>query len=199
MSLAERKTAGTLVDYDGAGSDCKTGAQNTVPVGVQGYAYSGGGREVTRIDVSVDGGQTWDQAELVDGAAQKPDGSRSSQGGQTFPHGNKNWAWKRWRYQGQLPALPGGGCTTVVVKATDEAYNTQPESHTGIYNVRGNLATAWHRVRICPKCEAGKDGKALVWSTGETYGCGFNKEADPVAVADKPKKPSHPVVDNAVP
>jgi len=41
----------------------------------------------------------------------------------------------------------------VVVKATDEVYNSQPEHHQGIYNLRGNLATAWHRVSVCSDCE----------------------------------------------
>ncbi len=37
----------------------------------------------------------------------------------------------------------------MLVKATDDAYNTQPEHHESIYNVRGNLANAWHRVKVC--------------------------------------------------
>ncbi|KAK3321845.1 Oxidoreductase, molybdopterin-binding domain-containing protein [Apodospora peruviana] len=178
------------------------------PVAIQGYAYSGGGRGIARVDVSLDGGKTWDQAELVDD---------SSDGG---CHGNKKWAWTRWRYTGQLPilAVPSASdttnnnndssaekkkekqreqnrkryCTTLVVKATDDAYNTQPETHAGIYNVRGNLATAWHRVRICPTCitaaadaASGGDGKGkgVRWSTGETYGCGFGTEPPTGATA----------------
>ena len=31
---------------------------------VRGYAYSGGGQAVIRVDVSCDGGQTWTTAEL---------------------------------------------------------------------------------------------------------------------------------------
>ncbi|KAK4034336.1 Oxidoreductase, molybdopterin-binding domain-containing protein [Parachaetomium inaequale] len=172
------------------------------PIAVQGYAYSGGGRAITRVDVSLDGGKTWDQAELVNDSQNKCTG-------------NKSWAWTRWRYVGALPILTlptttfpqtsptaerGSGChdgassktkpkhcTTLIVKATDDAYNTQPESHRGIYNVRGNLATAWHRVKICPRCTGTGDGgvgegkgKGLTWSTGETYGCGFRKEAEEV-------------------
>lgn len=34
------------------------------PVEVRGYAYADGDREVVRVDVSVDGGQHWTQAEL---------------------------------------------------------------------------------------------------------------------------------------
>ena len=133
------------------------------PIAVQGYAYSGGGRAICRVDVSLDGGKTWDQAELLDDV---PVG------------GSKQWAWKRWRYAGKLtPAAAAGQCTTLVVKATDDSYNTQPEHHTAIYNVRGNLATAWHRVRICPvRREEGmgkKGNGSLEW---RAYGCGFAME-----------------------
>ncbi|KAF2756341.1 sulfite oxidase-like protein [Pseudovirgaria hyperparasitica] len=97
---------------------------------VWGYAYSGGGREIVRVDVSLDGGKSWDQAELLRG--EREDGS-------------KTWAWTRWRYH---MADPGDGKVEIAVKATDEAYNTQPERFDGIWNARGNLATAWHRVVV---------------------------------------------------
>jgi sulfite oxidase len=96
---------------------------------VEGYAYSGGGREIVRVDISLDNGETWDQAELLDDCVK----------------GSKAWCWKRWRYNGLKPSH---GKTTVLVKAIDEAYNTQPESYEAIYNVRGNLATAWHSVTV---------------------------------------------------
>ncbi|KAH9908841.1 Oxidoreductase, molybdopterin-binding domain-containing protein [Xylariomycetidae sp. FL2044] len=103
---------------------------------LDGYAYSGGGREIQRVDVSLDGGETWDQARLVDDTK--------------LEKGSKAWCWKRWRYEGTLPTVApnakGEVKTTFVVKATDDAYNTQPETHKSIYNLRGNLATAWHRV-----------------------------------------------------
>ena len=98
-------------------------------ISIEGYAYSGGGREIIRVDISTDNGQTWDQAELLE----------------DHVRGSKAWCWKRWRYANVRRC---DGMTTILVKATDEAYNTQPESHGHIYNVRGNLATAWHRVDI---------------------------------------------------
>ncbi|KAL2132681.1 hypothetical protein VTI74DRAFT_3520 [Chaetomium olivicolor] len=172
-------------------SSCPTSTPADEPIALQGYAYSGGGRAIARVDVSLDGGKTWDQAELVNDCASP---------GDCF--GNKTWSWKRWRYVGKLPtlSLPSEStttagptpernchqngkpkhCTTLVVKATDDAYNTQPESHRGIYNVRGNLATAWHRVKICPSCTDNGIGKGVTWATGETYGCGFRKEAEEV-------------------
>jgi sulfite oxidase len=110
----------------------------SAPLQVEGYAYSGGGREIIRVDISMDNGRTWDQAELLDDAGK----------------GSKAWCWKRWRYEG----LKREGKTTVLVKATDEAYNTQPESYDAIWNARGNLATAWHRIEI------GGEGEGVVGS-----------------------------------
>ncbi|MCJ1279871.1 hypothetical protein MMC21_007695 [Puttea exsequens] len=93
---------------------------------VEGYAFSGGGRKIIRVDVSADDGRSWHQAELV------PDESL----------GKKAWAWLRWRWV--LPRSQAGGC--FVVKAVDEAYNTQPDEYGPHYNFRGNLTSAWHRV-----------------------------------------------------
>ena len=171
------------------------------PVALTGYAYSGGGRAIIRVDVSVDGGRTWDQAELLRDCEDV--GDRPCRG-------NKAWAWTRWRYAGTLPQFtspanppppPSGdsaqhaaadeqdrenkdqgkaACTEILVKATDDAYNTQPEQHAGIYNVRGNLATAWHRLRVCPSCVTGPDGQRR-WSTGDAvFGCGFAEESQEV-------------------
>lgn len=53
---------------------------------VSGYAFAGDGRGVARVDVSLDGGHHWTQAEL--GADQGP------------------WAWRLWRTTVQLPPAP---------------------------------------------------------------------------------------------
>ena len=54
-------------------------SDETVTLG--GVAWSGGGREVVRVDVSSDGGKTWQVAELTEGA------------GQTR---GRAWAWILW-------------------------------------------------------------------------------------------------------
>lgn len=135
-----------------------------------GYAFSGGGRSIIRVDVSVDGGCSWTQAYLLPDCVSKNGMPSPCQG-----HGA--WSWKRWRFEGSVPLhtfknRPSSGpedtvaaaanhrsqdngqkrCTTVLVKATDDAYNTQPESHAATWNFRGNLATAWHRVQVCTDC-----------------------------------------------
>ena len=106
-------------------------AENRAPTVVfEGYALSGGGRAIVRVDVSTDNGGTWDQAEI----------------GADRVSGSKDWCWKRWRYT--APKTRVG--PTVLVKAVDEAYNTQPDSYEPTYNLRGNLTTAWHRVPYDP-------------------------------------------------
>ncbi|KAL8914672.1 MAG: hypothetical protein Q9171_000684 [Xanthocarpia ochracea] len=95
-------------------------------IAVEGYSYAGGGRRIIRVDVSADDGRTWHQAELL------PDKGK----------GAKAWAWTRWRWI--LPRHQAGRC--FVVKAVDEAYNTQPGEYEPNYNFRGNLTSSWHRV-----------------------------------------------------
>ncbi|KAI9838413.1 MAG: hypothetical protein M1837_002496 [Sclerophora amabilis] len=93
---------------------------------LQGYAVSGGGREIARVDISLDDGHTWRQAEILADEAK----------------GSKHWTWKRWKCIVQKRDVSTG----YLVKAVDDSYNTQPETHAHTYNFRGNLATAWHRI-----------------------------------------------------
>ncbi|KAG6047324.1 hypothetical protein E4U39_000561 [Claviceps sp. Clav50 group G5] len=130
-----------------------------------GYAFSGGGRSIVRVDVSLDGGTSWDQAHILPDCVTK--------NGKPSPcQGNGSWAWTRWSFKGHIPldslkektpksteaqttdtSKPSTQrCTTVLVKATDDAYNTQPDSHTATWNLRGNLASAWHRIQVCTDC-----------------------------------------------
>ncbi|KIX05008.1 uncharacterized protein Z518_05880 [Rhinocladiella mackenziei CBS 650.93] len=93
---------------------------------VEGYAYSGGGRRVVRVDVSADGGKSWHQATIL------PDNAQ----------GHKTWSWKRWEWM--VPKRMAG--RTFVVKAVDDSYNVQPESYEAQWNFRGVLTNAWHKV-----------------------------------------------------
>ena len=100
---------------------------------IEGYAFSGGGRKIIRVDVSTDDGHTWNQAEMnVD----------------SVNDGIRDWSWKRWRYTVPEQKLLGA---TVVVKAVDSSYNGQPEHHNATYNKRGHLTAAWHRVKYDPQ------------------------------------------------
>lgn len=100
-------------------------------VTVRGYAWSGGGRGIYRVDVSADGGKTWTTADL----------QPSEQS--TY----KAWAWVFW--EASVPIPEGhNGKIELVCKACDAQYNVQPDSVEGIWNLRGCLSNAWHRINV---------------------------------------------------
>jgi sulfite oxidase len=111
----------------------RSSPSQTNDVHVSGYAFSGGGRAISRVDVSNDGGSTWKQAKL------KSDDAK----------GSKRWAWTLWDvgFEQSVSQKDAGARTSeFVVRAVDEAGNTQPATFEGTWNFRGLLANAWHRV-----------------------------------------------------
>lgn len=101
---------------------------------LKGYAWSGGGKGIVRVDVSLDGGKTWHVADLK--------GENKL---------NRAWAWKLWH--ATLPLPKGADSLQICVKAVDSTYNTQPDSVAPIWNLRGVLSNAWHRVNVKVKRE----------------------------------------------
>lgn len=93
-------------------------------INVKGWAVAGGGREVERVDVSTDGGKTWLTAR--------------------FMEGNDRWAWRFWETEIEFAA----GHNEIIARAWDSAANTQPEDARHIWNFKGYMNNAWHRVRI---------------------------------------------------
>lgn len=81
-----------------------------VPCGVT-YEVTGaawaGEAEVARIEVSVDGGSTWADAEFLDPPTRH--------------------VWRRWRFPWQTPSSPGR--STLLARATDARGRTQPDAH----------------------------------------------------------------------
>lgn len=101
-------------------------------VSIVGYAWSGGGRKIIRIDVTNDKGETWHTANLT---AQD---FNAKQG--------RYWSWVLWSVD--VPIDKNNKETEIWAKAVDMAYNVQPESFKYIYNIRGLLCNAYHKVRI---------------------------------------------------
>ncbi|KAK6165305.1 hypothetical protein SNE40_022255 [Patella caerulea] len=110
------------------GTELESGAEE---VTVKGYAWSGGGRAILRVDISADGGKTWMTADL------QP----------TNQSLYKTWAWTLWEATVPLPANHGGKAE-LTCKAVDVSYNCQPDNVEGIWNLRGVLSNAWHRVNV---------------------------------------------------
>ncbi|KAL0004563.1 hypothetical protein SO802_012124 [Lithocarpus litseifolius] len=99
-----------------------------------GYAVSGGGRGIERVDVSFDGGKTWVEA------------SRYQKTGIPYvadDKSNDKWAWVLFEAEAEISEN-----TEIVAKAVDIAANVQPENVEYIWNLRGILNTSWHRIHI---------------------------------------------------
>ena len=127
LSIQEQPVTSVIVDPQ-EGSTCE--CDDTI--GVKGFAWSGGGRGIVRVDLSIDGGVTWHEAELGEGAEQHP---------------SQAWAWTFWSAELPLPSgTKSGESVQVICKATDAAYNTQPENAAPIWNARGLNNNSWHRV-----------------------------------------------------
>jgi sulfite oxidase len=91
---------------------------------VRGYAFAGGERHVARVEVSVDGARSWQQAELLE-----------DQG---------RWAWGMWR--AELELRPGP--CELIARAWDSAAATQPEHPRTVWNPKGYVNNAWERVHF---------------------------------------------------
>ena len=109
-----------------------SGGEKSEEVTLRGIAWSGGGRGVVRVDVSADGGKTWSTADIIEGADQ--------------PY-MRAWAWVFWEASVPLPDNREGRFE-LCCKAVDRSYNVQPESAGPIWNLRGCLSNAWHRIHV---------------------------------------------------
>ncbi|CAH8385749.1 unnamed protein product [Eruca vesicaria subsp. sativa] len=103
-------------------------------VSIKGYAVSGGGRGIERMDISLDGGKSWVEASRT----QKPGKHYISD-----HHASDKWAWVLFE-----ATIDVSQTTEVVAKAVDSAANVQPENVESIWNLRGVLNTSWHRVLL---------------------------------------------------
>jgi sulfite oxidase len=94
------------------------------PCRIQGYAITGEGSPIERVEVSIDGGQHWTTASIV--ARDNP------------------WTWCFWKTI--LNLSPGN--TEIIVRAWDTEHHTQPEDRARSWNLGGYANNAWHRVHI---------------------------------------------------
>jgi sulfite oxidase len=93
-------------------------------VQVQGYAMAGGDRRVERVDVSIDGGATWTSAAL--------------------PEERKAHVWCLW--ETVLDFKPGQ--CEIIARSVDSAANSQPEEARHVWNFKGYMNNAWHKVNV---------------------------------------------------
>jgi sulfite oxidase len=91
---------------------------------VKGYATAGGNRHIVRVDVGYGEPLKWREA--------------------SFQDPPEPGIWRRW--QALIPKLLVG--ELVCARAWDSAANTQPEDPENVWNFKGYMNNAWHRVRF---------------------------------------------------
>ena len=79
---------------------------------------------MTAVELSLDGGQTWQETTLL-GAPQR-------------------WSWTFWESAVDLPA----GRHELVARAWDQAGDTQPADLAEIWNFKGYFNNSWQRLTI---------------------------------------------------
>ncbi len=94
------------------------------PTRIQGYAITGEGTPVERVELSVDGGKTWTTANIVERA--------------------DPYAWCFW----EVTVVLSPGDYQMIVRAWDASKQTQPEDVRSLWNFKGYMNNAWHRVKI---------------------------------------------------
>jgi len=94
------------------------------PTRIQGYVITGEGVPVERVELSVDGAKTWTTATI---------GERAGP-----------YVWCFWEV---TVALSPGDCQ-MIVRAWDASRQTQPEDVRPLWNFKGYMNNAWHRVTI---------------------------------------------------
>jgi nitrate reductase (NAD(P)H) len=161
---------------------------------VAGYAYTGGGRKVTRVEVSTDGGIHWELADLD--RKEKPNDY------------DMHWCWLWWSFKLKVADLVG--CKEIWCRAWDEASNCQPINPTWnlmgmgnnqVFRVKvhmGKAANGEHVFRFEHPTQPGQQtGGWMTTAAGKPDSAGFGrllevqgevKEEAPVATKSDAKK-----------
>ncbi|KAF1992543.1 hypothetical protein K402DRAFT_416194 [Aulographum hederae CBS 113979] len=113
---------------------------------VKGYAYGGGGRRVTRVEVSLDKGKTWQLAKIDYAEDRYRDAEEQDLFG-----GKLDMAWREssfcWCFWNiDIPVSELQGAKDILVRAMDESMNLQPRDM--YWSVLGMMNNPWYRITI---------------------------------------------------
>ncbi|XP_055373070.1 sulfite oxidase, mitochondrial [Condylostylus longicornis] len=98
---------------------------------IKGYAWSGGGNKVVRVDITADGGDNWIVADIIRQGEEQP---------------GKHYGWVIW--QAEIPVKKNQKEIEIWSKAVDSNYNVQPETFKNTWNLRGVLSHAYSRIKV---------------------------------------------------
>jgi len=91
---------------------------------IQGYAMGMGGRKIKRVEVSMNGGEKWNTAKITEG--------------------DHFGVWSFWEIELEIPL----GEQEIIARAFDEDSNSQPDQFEKVWNFKGYMNNAWHRLKF---------------------------------------------------
>ncbi|KAI1266068.1 nitrate reductase [Xylariaceae sp. FL1019] len=114
---------------------------------VRGYAYAGGGKRVTRVEITLDKGQSWMLADVSypeDDYRLVPEGETLFGGGLDISGRESCFCWCFWELDISLSELQAAD--DIMVRAMDESMMVQPRDM--YWSVLGMMNNPWFRVVI---------------------------------------------------
>ncbi|PGH11121.1 hypothetical protein AJ79_05066 [Helicocarpus griseus UAMH5409] len=114
----------------------------------RGYAYGGGGRRITRVEVSLDKGRTWKLADIEYPEDKYREVEQNLYGGKIDMSWQETcFCWCFWCLDIPTPELESSDA--ILVRAMDDALNIQPRDM--YWSVLGMMNNPWFRVTITKK------------------------------------------------
>ncbi|ODH43651.1 hypothetical protein ACO22_00995 [Paracoccidioides brasiliensis] len=118
---------------------------NTSTYTARGYAYGGGGRRITRVEISLNKGKTWKLAVIEYPEDKYREVDQYLYGGQIDMQWQETcYCWCFWSLE--IPMFELEASDAILVRAMDEAMNIQPRDM--YWSVLGMMNNPWFRVTI---------------------------------------------------
>ncbi|KAF9404100.1 hypothetical protein BGZ94_004382 [Podila epigama] len=111
----------------------------TSDITISGYAYNGGCKKITRVEVTLDGGNSW----LVTDLEHPEERPEYRVDNDPFPR-QRYWCWCFWSIK--IPVRDLLKCKDIHVRAWDSTMNTQPKDLN--WNLMGMMNNCWFRVQL---------------------------------------------------
>lgn len=150
-----------IYDLNTNSAICYPGHNETLPIAdnqdtynVRGYAYAGGGKRVTRLEITLDKGKTWALAKISypeDQYREAADGDLLFGGRLDVSWRDSCFCWCFWDID--IPVSELRNASDVMIRAMDDSMMVQPRDM--YWSVIGMMNNPWFRVVIH------KDGESL--------------------------------------
>ncbi|KAI9816197.1 MAG: hypothetical protein M1827_001798 [Pycnora praestabilis] len=112
---------------------------------IKGYAYSGGGRRITRVEISIDKGRQWRLANINYPEDLYRETEQDLYGGKVDMWWREScFCWNFWSLD--VPTTELKSAKDILVRAMDESMNIQPRDM--YWSVLGMMNNPWFRVTI---------------------------------------------------